>query len=131
MKVKANKVGFYAMAVVVKEFRNGVQIGQIRREIEFTVINCAANTAPQISYQNSTTPQSGLTFTIYEKDTLCFTVRVTDSDSIKLSYSGDILQAEALPHLMLLHLQLPAMELPQAHFVGTHHVIRVGHNLIM
>lgn len=90
MKVKANKVGFYAMAVVVKEFRNGVQIGQIRREIEFTVINCAANTAPQISYQNSTTPQSGLTFTIYEKDTLCFTVRVTDSDSIKLSYSGDI-----------------------------------------
>jgi gliding motility-associated-like protein len=90
MQVKADRIGYYAMAVVVREYRNGVLIGLIRREIEFTVINCNTNAAPQITYQNVTSSQSGLVFTLYEQDTLCFTIKVTDSDSIKLTYSGDI-----------------------------------------
>ncbi len=96
MQVKASLQGYYAMAVVVREYRNGNLIGMIRREIEFTVINCLGNTAPQITYQNSTATINGLTFTIYETDTLCFTIKATDSDSMSLTYTGDIFSGSGI-----------------------------------
>src|SRR5690606_10155120 len=96
MQVKASLQGYYAMAVVVREYRGGVLIGLIRREIEFTVINCLGNTAPQITYENSTASVNGLTFTVYEKDTLCFTIKATDSDSMTLTYTGDIFSGSGI-----------------------------------
>lgn len=82
--------GFFAMAVTVYEYRNGVLLGQIRREIEFTVINCIGNDAPNLSAnildQN---------FEIYESDTLCFTVTAVDpdGDSVYLRHIGEVFSA--------------------------------------
>lgn len=90
LTMTSSSLGFYAMAIVIHEFRGGVEIGQIRREIEFTVISCDGNSPPQLSFSNSTFAPSGLTFTIYESDTLCFTLGASDPDTITLTYNGDV-----------------------------------------
>jgi gliding motility-associated-like protein len=82
--------GFFAMAVTVFEYRNGLLIGQIRREIEFTVINCIGNDAPNLSA--SVQDQN---FEIYEADTLCFSITATDpdGDSVYLRHIGEVFAA--------------------------------------
>ncbi len=79
--------GLYAVAVEVREYRNGVQIGLIRREIEISSIICL-NQPPNLTPYN--TP---LTFNIYETDTLCrkFYYEDLDADSMILSVSGNVL----------------------------------------
>lgn len=84
-----NLSGIFAMAVLVHEYRNGIQIGLIRREIEFTVIICDGNITPQIQAYENTIPVSQ-NFEIYETDSLCFQIKASDlSDSLYLTYSGD------------------------------------------
>lgn len=100
LSVKADYQGVYAIAVVVHEFRAGVEIGLIRREIEFNVIVCNQNPLPQISYSNinSANPNVGngipsnnvVNFEIYETDSLCFNLVVTDNDTLTVTYSGDV-----------------------------------------
>lgn len=90
MQIKADNLGYYAVAVEVKEYRGSVLIGLTRREIEFTVVSCPPNIPPQISYDNSTVENDSLTFTLFETDTLCFTVKVEDADAMTLTYNGDI-----------------------------------------
>ncbi len=97
MQIKADNLGYYALAVVVKEYRGSVLIGLIRREIEFTVVSCPANIPPQISYDNSTVENDSLTFTLFETDTLCFTVKVEDTDQMTLTYNGDIFPGGSIP----------------------------------
>ena len=89
LSVTVDYSGIYAMAVIVHEFRNGVEIGLIRREIEFSVIVCP-NDPPQLNL-SSALPYSGNTFTIYESDTVCFTAFADDAaDSVYLYYSGEV-----------------------------------------
>jgi gliding motility-associated-like protein len=100
LSLKAENQGIYAMALVVHEFRGGIEIGSIRREIEFNVIICNGNAAPVVSFSsiNSSNPDVGsgvisnhaVTFEIYETDSLCFNLTATDTDSMLITYSGDI-----------------------------------------
>lgn len=100
LSVKADLQGIYSVAVLVRETRAGVQIGLIRREIQFNVITCNQNAVPQISYSNinSANPNAGngvpsnkaVTFEIYETDSLCFSLNVTDNDTLTITYSGDV-----------------------------------------
>lgn len=79
--------GFFAMAVTVYEYRNGIKIGEIKREIEFTVIPCTDNTVPNLS------PTAlNADYEIYETDTLCFTVSAVDpdGDSVYLKHFGEV-----------------------------------------
>jgi gliding motility-associated-like protein len=87
MSARIDLSGLYAVAVEVREFRNGVQIGMIRREIEIASVICL-NNAPELS--PSVTP---VTYEIIETDTLCrtFTWIDLDNDSIHLSVSGNVL----------------------------------------
>lgn len=79
--------GLFAMAVNVFEYRNGVLIGLIRREIEFTVINCIGNNPPNLSASIRDAD-----YEIYETDTLCFTISATDpdGDSIYMYHYGEV-----------------------------------------
>ena len=79
--------GFYAMAATIYEYRNGVLIGLVRREIEFTVLLCEGNTQPNLSAS-----VKNADYEIYATDTLCFdvTARDPDGDSLYLIYKGDI-----------------------------------------
>lgn len=106
LSVKADNQGIYAIAVVVHEFRGGVEIGLIRREIEFNVIVCNQNAVPQISYSNinSGNPNAGngvatnnvVNFEIYETDSLCFDLVIKDNDTLTVTYSGDVFSGSGI-----------------------------------
>lgn len=106
LSVKADYQGIYAIALVVHEFRGGVEIGLIRREIEFNVIVCNQNALPQISYSNinSGNPNAGngtatnnvVNFEIYETDSLCFDLVITDNDTLTVTYSGDVFSGSGI-----------------------------------
>ncbi|MBL7922843.1 MAG: gliding motility-associated C-terminal domain-containing protein [Bacteroidia bacterium] len=79
--------GFYAMAVTIYEYRNGQLIGAVRREIEFTVIVCNDNSAPNLSPS-----VNNMHYEIYASDTLCFKVKARDpdGDSLFLVHRGEV-----------------------------------------
>ncbi len=87
---KPDYIGIYAMAVVAREYRNGVQIGIIRREIEFTVIICDINVAPSVTSYSTGLAPGTKSFELFETDSICFQVSGSDAtDSLFLTYSGD------------------------------------------
>lgn len=79
--------GFYAMAANIYEYRNGILIGVVRREIEFTVLLCNGNSQPNLSAS-----VKNAYYEIYATDTLCFDVvaKDPDGDSLYLIYKGDV-----------------------------------------
>ncbi|HQU99693.1 MAG: gliding motility-associated C-terminal domain-containing protein [Bacteroidia bacterium] len=81
--------GLYAMAVVMYEWRQGVNIGKVRREIEFVVINCNGNVVPNILTSLSQT--SSNTFIVNADDTLSFSITASDvKDSLYITHSGNV-----------------------------------------
>lgn len=84
-----NAVQVGVICVLVEEFRNGVKIGEIVRDIQFTVVNCN-NMMPSLSGINGTTNFS-TTATVGQQ--LCFNVLSSDPDagqSLTLTYNGGI-----------------------------------------
>ncbi len=79
--------GFFVVAIEIKEYRNGVLIAKIRRDLQLIAIACPVNSVPQLSYANGS---GQLNYTITEGQTLCFPVTFTDSngDSLYLTSSG-------------------------------------------
>jgi len=57
LTVTAQQVGLYVFAVMVTETRNGVDIGQVRREYQLPVVDCKKNTTtpPPITYNGKST----------------------------------------------------------------------------
>lgn len=43
LTVTATQIGLYAFAVLVREFRNGIELGQVRREFQLPVVDCRQN----------------------------------------------------------------------------------------
>ncbi len=83
----ADLQGIYAMAVTVYEYRNGVLIGEVRREIEFTVIVCVGNNPPNVS-PNILSKD----YELHATDTLSFEVTTVDpdGDSLFLTHYGEV-----------------------------------------
>ena len=54
LSVKASQPGLFVFSVRVEEFRNGVKIGEVRRDLQLLVLDCPVNNlpAPAISIQN-------------------------------------------------------------------------------
>lgn len=48
----ATQTGLYVFSVKCEEFRNGKKIGEIRREMQITVIDCPTNSKPEIVIRN-------------------------------------------------------------------------------
>ena len=46
LSVTPNQLGLFVFAVKVEEYRNGVKIGEVRRDFQFLVIDCPPVTAP-------------------------------------------------------------------------------------
>jgi gliding motility-associated-like protein len=89
--------GFYAMAANVYEYRNGILIGIVRREIEFTVLPCTGNAQPNVSPSIK-----NANYEIYASDTLCFdaVAKDPDGDSLYLIYKGDVFSQSPAPGLL-------------------------------
>jgi gliding motility-associated-like protein len=88
--------GVFVFAVRVEEFRNGIKIGEVRRDIQYQVLPCLSYTAPVFTSPATTTissPVTDTTFTIVAGDVLTFDLNVTSAslnDSIFLYGSGDV-----------------------------------------
>lgn len=81
----APNIGLYALAVQVEEYRGGVKIGEVVREIQFEAVNCAGNDLP--TYANFAD-----TLVVGYKQLFCADFVANDpngSDSIVLEVSSD------------------------------------------
>ena len=68
--------GYFAFAVRVEEFRNGVKIGEVRRDAQYKSEPCITSNPPLISLNSS--------FGIFQSDTLIIDVATGDSLCIDL-----------------------------------------------
>ena len=70
--VPVSQLEVSVLAVLVEEYRNGVLIGSVVRDIQIQVINCGSNAAPEISgidnvpnvFDISTCPNTNICFKI-------------------------------------------------------------------
>lgn len=67
------------MAVLVKEYRNGMLIGSVERDIQITVINCT-NVIPELSGINGS---NNFTATVCANQQLCFSISSSDQDAVQ------------------------------------------------
>ncbi|MGB0431496.1 MAG: hypothetical protein ACPGLV_13565, partial [Bacteroidia bacterium] len=85
--VKPKRQGDYAFAVKVEEFRNGVKIGEVIREMQYKVSTCASNKPPKPdqNYNDSV-------FSIYPGETLTLNWQYEDEsgDSIYMSSASTL-----------------------------------------
>lgn len=83
--------GFYVVAVEIKEYRNGIIISTIRRDVQLIVLACPPNHLPVITAASV----PSYNFTITEEDTLCLNLFFTDADadSISLNAVGSLFSA--------------------------------------
>jgi len=65
-------MGVYVFAVVVKEYRAGIKIGEVRRDIQYQVIACNTNQAPIFSEPAISS------YTVVAGDSLCIPVQASD-----------------------------------------------------
>lgn len=66
------------MCVEVTEWRNGIEIGTVVRDMQITVINCGANDLPVCQGIDGT---GNFQATICANQTICFTLPTVDADS--------------------------------------------------
>ncbi len=80
-----NFVQVGVICVVVEEYRNGVKIGELIRDIQFNISNCGSNTAPTASgpYLYNTAPNQQICFNITGSDP-------NPGDLIKMSTNNGI-----------------------------------------
>jgi hypothetical protein len=79
-----------AICVRVEEYRNGVKIGEIIRDLQFVIQNCT-NQAPVLGGINNV--PNTYSISTCEGTDLCFTVPITDvnaGDLVNATYSGNI-----------------------------------------
>ncbi len=86
VSLKVPKAGFFAFAVDVYEYRNGILLSRVRRDIELIVLNCPPNDPPRLIIPGNVT-----TYTVEEGALLRFNIPYTDKDTMDLIAFGDIL----------------------------------------
>ena len=83
-----NAVGYYVASMLVKEFRAGVQIGEIRRDMQIIVV-ASVNTPSPISLISTNAPFSGKNYTIEPGTAFNFTVVANDPDGYAINFSSN------------------------------------------
>lgn len=78
-------IGRYVVAIQATEYRNGIEYGYVRREVEIVVSSCGSNSVPQITPLASAIVNDGMQY--------CVPVAVTDAD-------GDTLDLTALSAIL-------------------------------
>jgi hypothetical protein len=91
LTVKPSETGLYAFAVNCEEYRNGIKIGEVRRDFQYLIQNCPVKYAPSVGLNKSNNNNSDPGSTDWDNsddpDTLyvklnkdtCYTIFVTDS----------------------------------------------------
>ncbi|SOD82542.1 gliding motility-associated C-terminal domain-containing protein [Spirosoma fluviale] len=61
LSVTATQLGLFVFAVKVEEYRNGVKIGEVRRDFQLLVIDCPPQTTPDPAVQVKNRPKQAVT----------------------------------------------------------------------
>ncbi|WP_291726287.1 gliding motility-associated C-terminal domain-containing protein [Bernardetia sp.] len=83
ISLTASQTGLYVFAIAVDEFRNGVKIGEVRRDYQLLVIDCPTATKPNLAFQANAEPNryvEGTTIILDPNEDRCGNLLVTDSD---------------------------------------------------
>lgn len=76
------------ICMLVEEYRNGVKIGEVMRDMQIGVTNCQGNQLPVLSGINGTVGPNGATgsnsISITNGQNLCFTIDAFDADSAQV-----------------------------------------------
>lgn len=93
-----NLLGHHEVSVLVTEYRGGVVIGQIRRDMQIIVIP-SINLPPIVTGNSNIFPYSGKSFNIPQSSAFTLTVTATDNDngSVSINAHGEPFQFAANP----------------------------------
>ena len=84
LSVVANRVGLNVFCVLVKEYRAGKLIGQVRRDFQLKVLDCPVNDPPVVLLRQAGQTafyKEGSIISINEKDQNCLTLYLTDPNA--------------------------------------------------
>jgi gliding motility-associated-like protein len=99
MKVRPNETGVFAVAIKVREFRNGIEIGSVNLELQFTVIICVTNTFPKVQlFQNGLQVNTD-TLRVTIPNSINFGISVTDEDNLDTVFVTSVVNDEKPEHL--------------------------------
>jgi gliding motility-associated-like protein len=101
LSVRPKFAGLFVFAVTVSEFRNGIKIGEVRRDMQVKINNCPTNTKPELSLraQGATNDyQEGDTLIVTDATDFCFPIKFSDNDlgqtitlkAVPVNFSGNI-----------------------------------------
>ena len=98
-------IGYFQFSVRVEEYRNGVKIGEVRRDAQYASLPCVLANPPVISLNNNVASSALDTFSVdvYVNDSICFDLEVgvndpSDSVYFQLSSSNfDLLNSYVPP----------------------------------
>ena len=86
--------GFYAFAVRVEEYRNGVKIGEVRRELQYAALPCQVSIPPTLTLNdsaavNSTTNANidSVSVGVYVDDSICLDLEIGVNDPADSLYA--------------------------------------------
>ena len=65
--------GYFVYSVRVEEYRNGVKLGEVRRELQYASLPCMTATPPNITMDDSVS--------VYVNDEICFDIEVTSTST--------------------------------------------------
>ncbi|MEP7265047.1 MAG: T9SS type A sorting domain-containing protein [Bacteroidota bacterium] len=84
-----NTQGYFVASFLISEFRGGVQIGEIRRDMQIIVVP-SFNVPPVVTSNSTNYPYSGKSFTVAPGTNFSLTVSAYDADGqgINISASG-------------------------------------------
>lgn len=86
MEVNPSITGLFVFAVKVEEYRNGIKIGEVRREYQLKVISCPVNIPPTVTLLNRDSLGNEYPYvendTIYvrAKDNNCYDLKLNDTN---------------------------------------------------
>jgi gliding motility-associated-like protein len=66
-------LGTFVFAVRVEEYRNGIKIGEVRRDVQYRSLNCTVDSPPQFINQQSV-------INVYVDQNACFDILALDTD---------------------------------------------------
>ncbi|MCU0428943.1 MAG: gliding motility-associated C-terminal domain-containing protein [Cytophagaceae bacterium] len=92
LTVTPNRLGLYVFGVRVEEFRNGIKIGEVRRDFQYLVYDCPPNYGTLVSVDTTSSAS-------FKSDTLvapinkrtCFEITASDTNALFYNESESIL----------------------------------------
>ena len=105
LTAKPNNFGVFVFAVRVEEYKNGVKLGEIRRDIQYQVLACNFNDPPQFDdpLVSTITSIADTTYEILAGDSMCVDISLSDPNlidklTIKATTGSELLSgAEGVP----------------------------------